>query len=221
MSGDDRVTRFYEAIRCAHCGGVNLPSASYCSNCGTKIGMTSVKRRPSQAHGKVKEERDPLERIMGFVPRFRGYKEKEHRRESDRLIRNHLSQKLAQARSSFKTIFQKISDRRQLDVLTDMDRLVAKFDRVTERINHASYGYSGFFDAVKIQEAALDRMTDFDNQLVDQVNSITSEVDVFKTEVSKQNFGNAKDRVQNLTDTLETFDETLNKRSEVLRMFRG
>ena len=156
------------------------------------------------------------ERLLAELPGFRGYKEKELRRESDKLIRNHLSQKLTQARSNFKSIFQKMSDRRQLDVLTDMDRLVAKFDRVTERINHASYGYSGFFDAVKIQEAALDRMTDFDNQLVDQVNSIANEVDVFKSEVSKQNFDNVKDRVQKLTDTLETFDETLGKREEVI-----
>ena len=156
------------------------------------------------------------ERILAELPGFRGYKEKELRRESDKLIRNHLYQKLLQARTNFKTVFQKMSDRRQLDVLTDMDRLVAKFDRVTERVNHASYGYSGFFDVVKIQEEALDRMTDFDNQLIDQVNNIANEVDVFKSEVSKQKFDKAKDRVQNLTDTLETFDETLDNREEVI-----
>ena len=156
------------------------------------------------------------ERILAELPGFRGYKEKELRRESDKLIRNHLYQKLVQARTNFKTVFQKMSDRRQLDVLTDMDRLAAKFDRVTERVNHASYGYSGFFDVVKIQEEALDRMTDFDNQLIDQVNSIAGEVDAFRSEVSKQKFDKAKDRVQNLTDTLETFDETLDKREEVI-----
>ena len=156
------------------------------------------------------------ERLLAEIPGFRGYKQKEIRRESDKLIRNHLSLKLTLARTNFKTIFQRMADNRQLDVLTDMDRLSAKFDRVIERISHASYGYSGFFDAVKIQEAALDRMTNFDNQLIDQVNSITTEVDAFKAEVSKQNFANAKDRVQNLTDTLETFDETLSKRDEVM-----
>jgi uncharacterized protein CbrC (UPF0167 family) len=168
------------------------------------------------AYGTVKKQMRLSERILAEIPGFRGYKEKELRRESDKLIRNHLSQKLTQARTNFKTIFQKMSDRRQLDVLTDMDRLVAKFDRVTEKVNHASYGYSGFYDAVKIQEEALDRMTDFDNQLVDQVNSIANEVDVFKSEVSKQKFDKAKDRVQNLADTLETFDETLDKREEAI-----
>ena len=65
------------------------------------------------------------ERILAAVPGFRGYKEKELRRESDKLIRNHLSQKLAQTRSNFKTVFQKMTDRRQMDVFADMDRLVA------------------------------------------------------------------------------------------------
>jgi len=167
-------------------------------------------------YGAAKKQMRLSERVLAEIPGFRGYKEKELRRESDKLIRNHLYQKLAQARTNFKTVFQKMSDRRQLDVLTDMDRLVAKFDRVTERVNHASYGYSGFFDVVKIQEEALDRMTDFDNQLIDQVNSIASEVDAFRSEVSKQKFDKTKDRVQNLTDTLETFDETLDKREEVI-----
>jgi ABC-type transporter Mla subunit MlaD len=167
-------------------------------------------------YGTAKKQMRLSERILAELPGFRGYKEKELRRESDKLIRNHLYQKLVIARTNFKTVFQKMSDRRQLDVLTDMDRVVAKFDRVAERVNHASYGYSGFFDAVKIQEEALDRMTDFDNQLVDQVNTIVSEVDAFKNEVSKQKFDKTKDRVQNLTDTLETFDETLDKREEVI-----
>jgi len=156
------------------------------------------------------------ERLLAEIPGFRGYKEKEIRRESDKLIRNHLYMKLAQARSDYKSIFQKMSDQRQLNVFADMDRVVAKFDRVAEKVSHASYGYSGFFDVVKVQEAALDRMIDFDKQLLDQVNSISTEVSAFKSEVSKQQFDNVKDRVQNLADTLDTFDETLQKREEVM-----
>jgi ABC-type transporter Mla subunit MlaD len=156
------------------------------------------------------------ERILAELPGFRGYKEKELRRESDKLIRNHLYLKLSQARSNFKAVFQKMSDRRQLDVLEDMDRLVAKFDRLAEKVNHASYGYSGFFDVVKVQEQALDRMIDFDSQLLDQVNSLASEVDAFKAEVSRQKFDKTKDRVQNLSNTLDALEETVEKREEVI-----
>ncbi len=44
---------------------------------------------------KVKGQMNLPERIAAFVPGFRGYKEKEIRRESDRLIRNHLYMKLS------------------------------------------------------------------------------------------------------------------------------
>ena len=66
------------------------------------------------------------ERIAAALPGFRGYKEKELRRESDKLLRDHLYLKLSRARSDLKEIFQKLADRRYADVLTDMDRLMAK-----------------------------------------------------------------------------------------------
>jgi predicted ThiF/HesA family dinucleotide-utilizing enzyme len=124
--------------------------------------------------------------------------------------------KLSTARNDLKTVFQKLSDRRSFDVLTDMDRLVARFDRVAEKVNHASYGYTGFFDVVKVKEEALDRMIDFDNQLIDDVDNIVNEVGAFKGEVMKQKFDKAKERVQNLSDTLNAFEEAFAKREEAI-----
>ena len=165
----------------------------------------------------AKDQMRLSERIAAAIPGFRGYKEKELRRESDKLIRNHLYLKLSEAKSNLRTIFQKLSDRRYFDVLTDMDRLMAKSDRVVEKVNHASYGYSGFFDVVKVREENLDRMISFDNQLIDEVNSLTAGVDAFKTELIAGEFKNMKERIQNLTEKLETFEETFDKRDEVIR----
>jgi hypothetical protein len=165
----------------------------------------------------AKDQMRLSERIAAAIPGFRGYKEKELRRESDKLIRNHLYLKLSEAKSNLRTIFQKLSDRRYFDVLTDMDRLMAKSDRVVEKVNHASYGYSGFFDVVKVKEESLDRMIDFDNKLIDEVNSLTADVDAFKAELIAGEFKNMKERIQNLTEKLETFEETFDKRDEVIR----
>lgn len=165
---------------------------------------------------KAKKQMRLSERIVAALPGFRGYKEKELRRESDRLVRNHLYQKLSQAKSDLKSVFQKLSDRRSFDVLTDMDRLVARFDRVNEKVNHASYGYAGFFDVVKIEEEALDRMIDYDNQLVNEADKIVTEVSTFKSEVAKQKFEKTKDRIQTLSDALADFEEAFDKRQEVI-----
>ena len=156
------------------------------------------------------------ERIVAAIPGFRGYKEKELRRESDKLIRNHLYLKLSKAKNDLKTIFQKLSDRRYFDVLTDMDRLVAKFDRVTAKIDHVSYGYAGFFNIVKVEEANLDSMIDFDNKLVDDVEKIVDHVENLKTQVVKQENVKAKEPIRLLVETLEALEKTFDKRGEVI-----
>jgi hypothetical protein len=165
---------------------------------------------------KAKSEMRLSERIVAALPGFKGYKEKELRRESDRLIRNHLYLKLSQAKNDLKTVFQRLSDRRALDVLTDMDRLVARFDRVAEKVNHASYGYAGFFDVIKVKEEALDRMINFDSEMIDEADNIVSEVGAFKAEAMKQMYDKAKNRVQNLSDTLQAFEDAFDKRQEVI-----
>jgi hypothetical protein len=165
---------------------------------------------------KAKKQMRLSERIVAAIPGFRGYKEKELRRESDRLIRKHLYRRLSEAKSDLKDIFQKLSDRRFFEVLTDVDRLVAKFDRVAAKVNHASYGYAGFFNIVKVTEANLDRMIDFDNKLVDDVEKIVNEVEAFKTEVTKQEVKKAKEHTQHLVETLEDFEKTFDKRGEVI-----
>jgi hypothetical protein len=167
-------------------------------------------------YSKVKGEMRLSERIAAAIPGFRGYKEKELRRESDKLIRNHLNLKLNATKSDLKIIFQKLSDRRYFDVLTEMDRLGAKMDRITEKINHASYGYTGFFDAVKVKEENLDRMIDFDNQLIASVNALTAEVDAFKADLTTGETKNMKTRIQNVTDKIESLEGTFDKREEVI-----
>lgn len=170
----------------------------------------------TDVYAKTKDQMRLSERIAAFLPGFRGYKEKEIRRESDRLIRNHLYLKLTDAKNDLRTISQKLADRRYFDVITDVDRLLAKMDRIVEKVNHASYGYSGFFDAVKVREENLDRMIDFDNQLMDGINVLTAEVDGFKADLASGVTTNLKTRVQNVTDKLESLEDTFDRRNEVI-----
>jgi hypothetical protein len=156
------------------------------------------------------------ERIVAALPGFKGYNEKELRRESDKLIRNHLVLNLSRIKDGIRSIFQKITDRRYLDVLTDMDRLTAKIDRITEKINHASYGYGGFFDIIKIKEEHLDRMITFDNQLVEYVDALATAVDVFKSQLVAGDYSNLKDQIQTVADKLEALEVVFDKRKEVI-----
>ncbi|MEM1673716.1 MAG: hypothetical protein QXN24_03585 [Candidatus Bathyarchaeia archaeon] len=51
---------------------------------------------------RIHEERSLLERIVGYIPGYRGYKEKELRRESDRLVRMDVVNRLKAAKDLLK-----------------------------------------------------------------------------------------------------------------------
>jgi hypothetical protein len=167
-------------------------------------------------YAQAKSQMRLSERIAAALPGFRGYKEKELRRESDKLIRNHLTLKLSRDKDNVRSISQRIVDKRYIDVLPDIDRLVAKMDRITEKVNHASYGYSGFFDAVKIKEENLDRMISYDNQLLDSVNALTDAIDALKTQLVGGDYTNLKDKIQGVTDKFDMLEDAFDKRHEVI-----
>jgi hypothetical protein len=167
-------------------------------------------------YAQAKSQMRLSERIAAALPGFRGYKEKELRRESDKLIRNHLSLKLSKDKDNVRSISQRIADKRYLDILADVDRLTAKMDRITEKVNHASYGYSGFFDIVKIKEENLDRMIDFDNQLIDSVNALSAEIDGLKAQLLGGDYSNLKDKIQGVANKIELLEDTFDKRQEVI-----
>jgi hypothetical protein len=167
-------------------------------------------------YAQAKSQMRLSERIAAALPGFRGYKEKELRRESDKLIRNNLTLKLSKAKDNVRSIAQRISDKRYLDVLPDIDRLTTKMDRITEKVNHASYGYSGFYDIVKIKEESLDRMIAFDNQLLDEVDALTASIEDLKVQLLSGNYSNQKDKIQTISDKFELLEDSFDKREQVI-----
>ncbi len=167
-------------------------------------------------YAQAKSQMRLSERIAAALPGFRGYKEKELRRESDKLIRNNLTLKLSKDKDNVRSIEQRIADKRYLDVLPDIDRVTAKMDRITEKVNHASYGYSGFYDAVKIKEDALDRMITFDNQLLDEIDALTSSITDTKAQLISGNYSNLKDKIQVMTDKFDLLEDTFDSREQVI-----
>lgn len=175
-----------------------------------------MSEKNNDVYAQARSQRRFSERIVAALPGFKGYNEKDLRRESDKLVRNHLVLELSRVKNDVRSIFQKVVDRRCLDVLSDMDRLTAKIERLTEKINHASYGYRGFFDVVKIKEENLDNMMAFDNKLVDYVSALLVVVGDFKAQLVAGDYSNLQGKIQIVTDKLEEFESVFDKREEVI-----
>jgi len=165
---------------------------------------------------RIQESEKLLEKIMLVVPGFSGYKKREQRREADKIIRNFLYSKLQEARDNLQDVHAAVAKSEQSNDLERIDELLAVLDRVSERVNHASYGYSGFFDAIKIEEPELDRMIDFDTQLVDGAKGLAERVKSIKTEVDAERFENLRESLGELRKAVEDFDRTFDERKEVI-----
>lgn len=165
---------------------------------------------------KVKSETRIVEKIAMLVPGFRGYKLKELRREADRLVRNYLYQQLTLSKEDLKLVFQRLVENKLTEVWTDVDRLITNLDTVASEINHASYGYSGFFDAIKAQEKNLDAMLDYDTKLVDNVGSLDVKVKQFKNDVLDGRFENTRTHLKEVRAAVDLLDKLYNERKNVI-----
>ncbi len=122
---------------------------------------------------------DRVERWMGRIPGIRTYEDREHRRETDKRLREHLAARLQEARSELSRLALELSQARDLGPLPEIDRFSAHIQQIADTIRYASYGFSGIFDPPKIRKRELDRLYAFDLALmggVDEVRALAAGV---------------------------------------------
>jgi hypothetical protein len=167
--------------------------------------------------GKVRGERGLLERIMGYIPGYRGYKEKELRRESDRLVRTDAVNRLKAAKTAVRRTFANPAVVQKLasEDSYRFDALTSRLDRVTQRIDRAVAGYQGMFDAVKVKEDKLDTVIQHDLSLIQEAEAIKTDCDnVAKMQPGNADWGTA---VDSLISKVEDLDALIDQRTEILR----
>lgn len=125
----------------------------------------------------AKQRRNWLERIAAKIPGIKGYVDRELRRDVDKMQRDWLAQQLDRGRGSVQEQIRQWSRTGNLGNLDLASSLDKALDRLANRIRHADYGYTGFFDVVKIKETELDRLYEFDVGLMDTVEDLALRIE--------------------------------------------
>ena len=118
-----------------------------------------------------------FEELVRKVPGYKGYKEKELRREADKLLRVHLAKRFEGQLSRLSGIQMELTNRGRLASIVTLERCVMKLQMLIDRVKSASYGYGGVFDAIKVKEEELDALYEFDSQLEEGVTRVSSLLD--------------------------------------------
>jgi ubiquinone biosynthesis protein UbiJ len=117
-----------------------------------------------------------LVRLGHKIPGFAGFQYRELRREVDRQLREQLASELRETRRALGRKAAAYTDAGQLSALTPFDRLDRRLDGLAQEIRYAVFGATGFFDAVKIGEAELARLYEFDHGFVEELATLAGEV---------------------------------------------
>ena len=117
-------------------------------------------------------KRNLIETVLRYIPGFRGYLEKEYRRESDELQRDWLADRLQRAKRAVDELSRPLADAGNIDLLPKIDRMRGSLDKLIARIRGAMQGYSGFFDLVRVDEKLLDRIYEHDVALMRRIDTL-------------------------------------------------
>jgi hypothetical protein len=165
---------------------------------------------------RVEESDRPLERLMKVIPGFRGYKIREERREADRIVRDYIYRTLKSSRDDLMGCFQLLNNAGIKEVMEPTNQLIARMDRVAEKVNRASYGYSGFFDSVRIDAPQLDQMVTYDNQMMDGARKLADSISAFKAQLSQGKFEDARNVEGELDNSIAQLEAMFDKRKAVI-----
>jgi hypothetical protein len=163
--------------------------------------------------GKVTEEKDWIDKIQNFLSNYIGYFDKERRRDADKLLRTTVASRFEEQVDRISSIQADLVSGGQLELVDDLEKPVVKLRGLIDRIQGASYGYSGFFDAVRVQSEDLNKIYQFDYDLLQQVELVKSAVE--KTAAAVEG-GSLEEAIDELTDTAQAAIELYDRRDEVI-----
>lgn len=164
--------------------------------------------------GKIKSEQSGLEKLVSSIPGYKGYKEKEQRREADRLLRETLARQFEVQWQRIAEVINQMSSPDQLEYLEEIDKASTLLRGFIDKLKTAAMGYSGFFDAVKVKEEALDKLYQFDSALADKVGDLSTTIDAVQAALDS---GEAlKDPIRKLNMLCRQINVLFEQRKSVL-----
>jgi len=168
--------------------------------------MEDLRQRVQKAFNVVEEK-------MKDMPGYKGYKAKEVRREADKLLRLQVARGFEEQQRRLSRVQVQLASAGRLGSLVLLDRALMRLQLLVDRLKTASYGYSGLFAAVKVKEAELDALYDYDASLLSNVDKVKGLIDAVAAAATDADVNKAG---TDLLLALDEANEAFSKRQDVL-----
>lgn len=167
----------------------------------------------SDIFDKVLSDRDPIEKILSYVPGFKGYFDRDNRRSADKLLRETVANRFEELYQRLSALQRDLVSQGELKLVGELEAATIKIRTFTDRIRSATYGYSGLFDAVNVNSEELQQIYNFDLALLQYTDSINDAIDNVERSIGSDGLPAAVRHLVSLTrEAIETYD----RRKEVI-----
>jgi hypothetical protein len=163
---------------------------------------------------KVTSQMDPFKRLASYIPGFGGYVERQNRRDADKLLRDTVARRFDEQWKRASQLQVDMVNNGMIQYVDDMERAVLQLRTFIDKISTAPRGYSGLFDAIKINEKELEAIYQYDAAFFDLAEQVARAVDNVEASLGDETALPAG--IRNLTSVARLAVETYNRRSEVV-----
>lgn len=162
------------------------------------------------------ENRGILERISLWIPGYRGYRQRNIRRDVDREVRAQVVRSVDECKTILANIQRGVVENGDIHMAKSVERLRIKTDTYLKNIESAEAGYSGIWEATKTLEDELEAVMEWDAKLLESaadlkklLNSIMDRVDAGSVDI--------KADLRGIERSLDDLDAGLGTRMQVIR----
>ena len=168
----------------------------------------------SDLFDKVSGQMDVFKKLASYIPGFSGYIERQNRRAADKLLRESVADRFEELWKRTSNIQTDMVNEGMIALMDDMEQGAIQLRTFADKIRTATYGYAGFFDAVKIKEEELSQLYQFDLAFFDVAEQINRALD--NIEASMGDEEGLKAAIRNLTSLTREAVTTFNRRYEMI-----
>lgn len=162
---------------------------------------------------KVTSDMDPFKRILSKIPGFSGYMERQNRRASDKLLRETTADRFEEQWREISRLQRDLIQAGNVEYVDDLEQAAIKLRTFADRIRRATYGYSGLFDAVKINEDELADLYRYDAAMLEMVDEVARAVENVEASIGSEGLPAA---IRHLTKVSQQAIEVYNRRNEAI-----
>lgn len=166
-----------------------------------------------QIYEKIGSDMDIFKRLASKIPGFKGYIERSNRRDADKLVRETVAKRYEEQWQRVSSLQRDFINRGEIGLVDDLEASAIKLRTFADRVRRASYGYAGFFDAVKINEQELAQMYEYDLKMLDLGDEVARAIDHVEMSIGSDGLPAA---IRNLTTLAQQSIDVFNRRDEVI-----